>query len=138
MANLIPDVCKLLGIEVNEKFKVKDEEYNDNIFFIDENGDIVITINGKEYYSLYHDIKLIDFLTGEQEIIKLPWKPKKDETYFTLYIAGAFVYVEPVKWQDSMIDFTRHKANLVFRNQKEAQNAIPSFAEEFNLAYEEP
>lgn len=134
--NLISNICKLLDIEINEKFKIKNEQYKDNTFFIDKDGNIIIIINGKEYYS-YHDIRLVELLTGEQEIIKIPWKPKKEESYFTLYISGAFVYIEPAKWEDNMIDFTRYKANLVFKSQKEAQDAIPSFAEEFNLAYEE-
>lgn len=72
----MPEVAKMLGVEIGEKFKIKNSFYTDTYWF--EWWGIAQTIkpNGS------NDDLLNSLLNGNEEIVKLPFKPKDGEPYW--------------------------------------------------------
>lgn len=82
--NLIPKIAEMLGIKLGEEFKIKGREY---IFHFVDNGLIAYRTDGSvlPYENcLAHFLWLIN---GEEEISKLPWKPKEGESFYTFTAA---------------------------------------------------
>ena len=81
---------------------------------------------------------LHDLLCGEVEIIKLPWKPKQDETFYTFGIHATenkWVVVS-VKWWDNVKNLALYKIGWIYRSQAEAEAALPKVAKEMGVDYE--
>lgn len=128
--NLMPNVCKMLGVEISEEFKIRGD---DRTCFIDLDG----------LHLDYHlasdedDAMLHDLLCGEVEIIKIQWKPKLNERYWTFMssLEGGKLYVLNYMWDNSVIDVALHKVGWVFRTCEEAQAALPKVAAELGVEY---
>ena len=75
--NLIPEIAKMLGVELGEEFKIKGyEEWfykfdNDRVLMFKHNDDVKMPVAPVSVY-----VAFLALLRGECEIIKLPWKPK--------------------------------------------------------------
>lgn len=122
--NKMKDVAALLGVELNEKFKVKHTTSDEN----KETMNFILTENG-----LYHSSStynrlvcvdqswLTDMLTGEIEIIHLPFKPKANETYFTPACFGEHAYIDCYEWVDSVENYIHYYLGLCFRTEEEAE-----------------
>lgn len=123
--NLIPEIAKLLGVELGEEFKV---EGDNRTYWFDLDG-----LHSGEYVAEDEDDAMLhDLLCGEVEIIKIPWKPKLDERYWTLMssLEGGKLYVLNYMWDNSVIDVALHKVGWVYRTKEEAQAALPKVAAE--------
>lgn len=132
MANLIPEICKMLGVELGEEFKVKGREY---IFHFVDNGLIVYRTDGSilPYENcLAHFLWLIN---GEEEIVKLPWKPKKGETYYTFELVGGKWIVHLLWWAGTPNGYALLDKGWIFRTQKEAEAALPKVAKKLGVEY---
>lgn len=121
--NLIPEIAKMLGVELGEEFKVKGD---DRTYWFDLDG-----LHSGEYAA--DDEDLHDLFCGVTEIIKLPWKPKEGEKYWS-FLPGAWM-VTWYTWDDSPIDFAFYKVGWVFRTKEEAQAALPKVAAEMGVKY---
>ena len=143
--NLIPEVCKLLGVEVGEEFKIKDTHssyISSSIYLIDEYGIVrMLDDNGSSVCA----ISLDDFLTGRiYEIVKLPWKPKEGEEYWTFDYSLDIVNNKPFatwevcskQWCKTSVDFALFEKGWVYRTKEEAQFALPNVAKELEVEYE--
>lgn len=134
--NLIPEIAKMLGVELGEEFKVKGREY---IFHFVDNGLVACRTDGSE---LPHENCLAHFLwliNGEEEIVKLPWKPKKGEMYWTFnaLLRGEGKWaVTSYTWKGLVFDNAMLKAGWIFRTQEEAEAALPKVAKEVGVEYE--
>lgn len=133
--NLIPEICKMLGVEIGEEFKVKGREY---IFHFVDHGLIAYRTDGSvlPYENcLAHFLCLIN---GEEEIVKLPWKPKKGERYWGFFCSprnDAWLLCL-YTWGNTPEDFSFYKAGWVFRTKEEAKAALPAVAKEMGVEYE--
>lgn len=79
--NYMPDVAKLLGVELEEEFNI--DSRGKTIYKLTEKGLFALSIlNGWEKYE---DFLLAALLCGELTIKKLPWKPKNGDTYCSVY-----------------------------------------------------
>lgn len=69
--------------------------------------------------------------------IALPWKPKKDEYYWTFKqsFKDGKLFVLNYTWDDSVIDDAFLKAGLVYRTKAEAEAALPKVASEIGVEY---
>ena len=79
-----------------------------------------------------------DLLNGEVEIIKLPWKPKQDETFYTFGIHATenkWVVVS-AEWWDNVKNLALYKIGWIYRSQAEAEAALPAVAAEMGVRYE--
>lgn len=137
MANLIPEIAKMLGVELGEEFKIKGREY---IFHFVNNGLIAYRTDGSVLpceNCLAHFLWLIN---GEEEIVKLPWKPKEGEQYYSFggrFLGDPTVWIViDVIWQGLAYDVAMFDEGWVYRTKEEAEAALPKVAAEMGGEYE--
>ncbi len=123
MASVMKEVASLLGVELGEQFKIKTNggiqkhEYvfrTRGFYFVDEGM-------GKECAA---NDQLAMLLTGEAEIVKRPWRPKKGETYryWANYINVADYgkwRAECLVWRGSAADVSRLAMGNCFPTEEE-------------------
>lgn len=133
--NLIPQIAQMLGVELGEKFKIK--EYGERIYRFDNSGLQLIYDNGVRNLNITANMALSCLMSGDIEIVKLPWKPKLNERYWTFMstLEGGKLYVLNYMWDNSVIDVALHKVGWVFRTCEEAQAALPAVAKELGVEY---
>lgn len=134
--NLIPEIARMLGVELGEEFKIK--EYGERIYRFDNSGLQLIYDNGVRNLNITANMALSCLLSGDIEIIKLPWKPKQDETFYTFGIHATenkWVVVS-VKWWDNVKNIALYKIGWIYRSQAEAEAALPAVAAEIGVEYE--
>lgn len=89
--NYMSKIADMLGVELGEKFKLKvrdtGEEYP-GIFWIDEQG-LWLNSEGNPDYLLKSGWSTL--LTGIEEIVKLPWKPKEGECCYYIIPNGSLI-----------------------------------------------
>jgi len=81
--NYMPQVLKMLGVEVDEIFDVVHPDFGvifdtDYQFSLDENDDLIL----KNKYCSHNNVIFIEILKGARLIQKRPWKPKLGERYY--------------------------------------------------------
>lgn len=131
--NLIPEIAKMLGVELGEEFKIKGREY---IFRFVDNGLIAYRTDGS---GLPHENCLTHFLwliNGEEEIIKLPWKPKMYEEYWTFGKLGCKWTLRTDSWKACPYEILLLDKGWIYRTRAEAETALPSVAAEMGVEYE--
>ena len=141
--NIIPQIAEMLGIVLKEEFKVSIAE-EDAIFRITENGleiknqdssDSVEGIN-QEWKTL--PSSFVKLCTGEAKIVKLPFKPKQGDVYWSFYrstFSGKW-FVNDVVWTDCVTDIAKFKVGWCYRTEREAKAALPEIAKEQGAEYE--
>lgn len=131
--NLIPEIAKMLGVELGEEFKIKGREY---IFHFVDNGLIAYRIDGSVLppeNCLTHFLWLIN---GEEEIVKLPWQPKEGATVYTFDLIYGRWVICLFTWTGAPGDYALLDKGWVYRTAKEARAALPSVAAEMGVDYE--
>lgn len=131
--NLIPQIAHMLGVEIGEEFKVKGREY---IFHFVDNGLIAYRTDGS---ALPYENCLAHFLwliNGEEEIVKIPWKPKKGEDYYTFGGSDGSWRVSQQHWTCHPFDLALFEKGWVYRTRAEAESALPAVAKEMGVEYE--
>lgn len=113
MKNLMPEVAKLLGVEIGEEFRIK--KYDNRKFKFYKDG-LKIKWDGENDWDI-NSTWLMGLVTGEDEIIKLPWKPKKDERYWTVEEDHLLKDI----WDNDMMDYSYFKLGNCFRTKEEAE-----------------
>lgn len=130
--NLIPQIAHMLGVEIEEEFKVKGREY---IFHFVDNGLIAYRTDGSvlPYENcLAHFLWLIN---GEEEIVKLPWKPKKGEDYYTFGGSDGTWRVSQQHWTCHPFDLAVLAKGWAYRTREEAESALPKVAAEMGVKF---
>lgn len=135
--NLIPEIAKMLGVELGEEFKVKGD---DELTYRFTNAGLKLTHDsGIELAQISANVAFVDLVNGKDEIIKLPWKPKKGEMYWTFnaLLRGEGKWaVTSYTWKGLVFDNAMLKAGWIFRTQAEAEAALPKVAAELGVDYE--
>lgn len=131
--NLIPQIAEMLGLQLGEEFKV--QGYDDLTYVFASDGLKLIYDNGLEISNLTAKVALVALLTGKDEIIKLPWKPKKGETYWTFGSAQLQWHVTSYCWQGNPDDVAMIKAGWAYRTRAEAETALPAVAKEMGVEF---
>ena len=135
--NLIPQIARMLGVGIGEEFKIKGyEEWlykfdNDRVLMFKHNDDVKMPVAPVSVY-----VAFLALLRGECEIIKLPWKPKKGEYYFTFVIMGDKWGVGSLHWDGFPNEYALLDKGWVYRSQAEAEAALPKVAAEMGVEYE--
>lgn len=133
--NLIPEIARMLGVEIGEEFKIKGRKGAIYKFIVDE---LLVSDDDAEKAYIATHAPLVGLVKGDIEIVKLPWKPKKDETFYTFGIHATenkWVVVS-VKWWDNVKNLALYKIGWVYRTQAEAEAALPAVAAEIGVEYE--
>lgn len=134
--NLIPEIARMLGVELGEEFKVKGD---DELTYRFTSDGLKLTYNNNmEISGSAASAALIALLNGKDEIAKLPWKPNLNERYWTFMstLEGRKLYVLNYMWDNSVIDVAFHKVGWVYRTCEEAQAALPGVAKELGVEYD--
>ncbi|MBQ0035545.1 MAG: hypothetical protein KBT35_01360 [Firmicutes bacterium] len=110
--NYIKQVAEMLGVEVGEEFKISDTDET-LTFHFDEHG-------LKSNRDVEQPYLLSSILNGRREIVKIPFKPKCGEEYWTcLFIKGGYIALET--WCDCSVDYCHWKLGNCFRTREEAE-----------------
>lgn len=154
-ANLILKIAEMLGMELGEEFKIKDNtgtldsvSLNSVYAFVEQDSfeGPVLAVSTGESRPLYMPprplepiaLKVFELLCrGKCEVVKLPWKPKKGETFYSFYAHKntPWIIVE-YEWDENPADFSSLKAGWLFRTREEAEEALPKIAAELGVRYE--
>ena len=130
--NLIPEIIKILGVELFEEFKVVSKDGSEQICNFTMRG---LFVNGNNY-----DKKLlVEILCGDAEVVKLPWKPREGQTVHSFYARGISSVLEVISfvWVGSVVSHQALvKAGWVYKTKKEAEAALPAVAKEMGVKYE--
>ena len=106
-------ILEELELEKDEEFEIKGGYYNHRI----NKNCLEYCFDDHWYSSIY----LGELLLGELEIIKLPFIPKLNETYYAPDISIADLYLKTANY-DSKYDKHRIKHEICFRTKQEAIN----------------
>lgn len=134
--NLIPEIAKMLGVELNEEFKIKGREEwfykfdNDRVLMFKHNDDVKMPVAPVSVY-----VAFLALLRGECEIIKLPWKPKKGEVCFSFELLGDKWVVRSLYWGSFPSAYALFEKGWVYRTRAEAEAALPAVAKEIGVEY---
>lgn len=135
--NLIPEIAHMLGVEIGEEFKIKG--YDGLTYKLTDNGLELTTVDGQKTKWFDHGA-LNSLLKGKMEIVKLPWKPKAGEQYYSFggrLIGDPTVWiVVDVIWQGLAYDVAMFDKGWVYRTKEEAESALPRVAAEMGVEYE--
>ena len=116
--NYIPQVAKMLGVEIGEAFRIEGS-CEDDYYCFSENGLIVDGRNDWQKGTI-----LTDLICGNKKIVKIPFEPKEGEKYFTVIwfseVANKLVIASRT-WYGDSIDFLMKYAGNVFRTEAEAE-----------------
>lgn len=131
--NLIHEIAKMLGVELGEEFKIKG--YDGLTYKLTDNGLELTTVDGQK--TKWFDYGALNsLLKGKMEIVKLPWKPKKGETYYTFELLDGKWIVHLLWWAGSPNGYALLEKGWVYRTQEEAEAALPAVAAEMGVDYE--
>lgn len=127
--NLIPEITKMLSVKIGEEFKVN-SLYEQMIFkFVDNELLGRIDVEGSIWTPAY--VVLSNLLGGDVEIIKLPWKPKEGEIFYSFgTIYGKWVVCSDM-WAGAPCDYALLDKGWVYHSKQEAEAALPKAAAKF-------
>ncbi len=128
-------VAEMLGVELEEEFILK-ENKTKNIciprYKITQEEGLMFSVNRNEFA---RSTILLSIINGSYSVVKLPWKPKNDETYwwYSMFsktsISGIFT--------GSTSDLIFWKAGNCFKTEKEANAKGKEIMEAIQKEYEE-
>lgn len=134
MANLIPQIAEMLGVEIGEEFAVKG--YKGLVYKFVDDELMVNSTDDKGCSGLTAHMTLVSLLKGEREIVKLPWKPKERDIFYSFSTTYGKWVVRSNMWAGAPCDYALLDKGWVYRTRAEAENALPKAAAEMGVDYE--
>ena len=121
--NLMPEVAKLLGVEIGEKFIIENAEHNLQVVLVADG----LHVTKDDFLGSSNSKLLQNVLCGLFGVKKLHWEPKALERFYY-----PFVYtkgIESTEWADlNTFHLTLKALGMVYRTREEAQE---HFAEDY-------
>ena len=116
--NLMPEVAKLLGVEIGEVFRLKNSNSRWRFKFAE---DVLLgKFNNFEWSPAYN--VLDEILDGTFEIVKLQWEPKERDVYWTMtFYSDGKPFVEDFVWYGDIFDCAKKALGIVYRTKAEAE-----------------
>lgn len=135
--NLIPQIAKTLGVELGEEFKVVSMNGNEYICKFTSWGLLTYATFPQDGRSGVYSKELLAYLVcGEVKIIKLPWKPKMYEEYWTFGKLGCKWTLRTDSWKACPYEILLLDKGWIYRTREEAEAALPKVAAEMGVEYE--
>lgn len=118
---LMPEIAHLLGVELDEVFLLCDKSrfFCEGLYKITEKQFLCASDIG--WVPIFHMV-LKQILDGELKIVKLPYKPKYHEWYYT--ICEDF-NVRQEWWENTFEDYARFNLGACFPAETAAEIAVP-------------
>lgn len=116
--NYMEKVAEMLGVEFGEIFRLFDtsrKEEETGVFWIDKDGMYKEYPDGSKARIAFNWDYI---LTGDSEIVKLPWKPKGGESYW--YYSELDILEKSV-WDGALFDLALYKLGKLYRTKAEAE-----------------
>ena len=119
--NYMAEVAKLLGVELGESFKITSDTQGDyhNYYRLTENNCLEMSDDGVEWKMTTAAVLLKHILMGDIRIVKLPWRPSRDDVYYMPSVTRIGKYIK-MFWIGSKNDEISYQQGLVLRTKKEA------------------
>lgn len=122
--NYMNQIAQMLGVEIGEEFYLKSNltgKYlssgkNKTTFKLSDSGVQMKFVRNNDYEWCSIDVILAEVLTGRQEIVKKPWKPKKDEKY---YYVSLLKRIYQTYFYEDQDDVMRYQLGNCFRTKEE-------------------
>lgn len=130
--NLIPEIAKMLGVELGEEFKIKG--YDGLTYKLTDNGLELTTVDGQKTKWFDHGV-LSSLLKGKMEIIKLHYRPDYRQMYWTFGLKDGIWVVVPREWEDYPAEILLADKGWTYRSKEEAEDALPKVAAEMGVQY---
>lgn len=124
----------MLGVELGKEFKIKGHEELTYRFASD--GLKLTYDNNIELSDIAAKVAFVALLTGKDEIVKLPWKPKAGDEYYSFGCARKEWFVRKEQWTNHPVDLAFLDKGWVYRSEEEAKAALPAVAAEMGVNYE--
>ena len=121
--NYMQDVARMLGVELEEEFNIKDSR----VFYKIANKGLYYKFN-TTWYPSSNDL-FVKLIMGKVEIIKLPWEPKYGDKYY--YPESNFTRVSWYKWAHDSVDFALKEMGMAFRTKEECEAALPALRKKY-------
>ena len=118
--NLIPEIVKVLGVEIGEKFKVT--RYANVVFRFDETSLQFYSNLTNEWRETSDELyKMI--MKGDTEVKRLPFEPKDGDLYWGVGWVGLNenVFVGTCVWHDTRENYADKYCGNCFRTEAEAE-----------------
>lgn len=119
--NLISEIVKLLGVEMEEAFKIRRPDYEvceNGIYAFFENEGLMKKNKQGEFDS-NSSIEFEDLCLGNYEIVKLPWEPKNCDDYYVLNTDTG--RIECYSWGATTFDLAVKAMGIIYRTEAEAK-----------------
>lgn len=136
--NLIPQIARMLGVELGEEFKLKNKQDNcvsTELYKFSEDS-LLYRYQDQDGYYTALSLTLYHLFRGDCEVIKLPWKPKKGDVYYTFEIFRGKWVVRSLWWTGAPCNYALLDKGWVFRTKEEAEDALTKVAAEMGVEYE--
>lgn len=114
--NLIPEIAKMLGVELGEEFIIENKDHKETVVLAADGFHVIQSNNvvGPDHGKLLSKV-----LQGLCEVKKKPWEPKYKETYYRPNII--YKRVSGVLWRGSALDYVLKELGMVYRTKEEAE-----------------
>lgn len=132
--NLIPEIVKMLGLQLGEEFKV--EGYDELTYRFAGDGLKLTYDNNIELSDIACKVAFAALLNGKDEIVKLPWKPKERDIFYSFSTTYGKWVVRSNMWAGAPCDYALLDKGWVYRTRAEAETALPAVAAELGVDYE--
>lgn len=132
--NYYKKIAEMLGVELGEEFNLKQNKTKNIIrprYKITQEEGLMCSTGGEEWN---RSSSLLAIFSGAYSIVKLPWKPKKVETYW--YYSEVFQHAFASEWIGSLCDLLYWKSGNLFKTKKEANEKGYVLWKEFEKEYE--
>lgn len=125
---LIPDIAKLLGVELDEEFQIRSsgcKKCEPGIYKFDL-GEGLVKKDENGVFNSNSSVEFEDLCLGNYEVVKLPWEPRAGETF---YFPDIFTH-DPClsEWEYSTKCLALKALGLVYRTPEEVR---ANFAEDY-------
>ena len=119
--NYMAEVAKIFGVELGESFKITSDTRGvyQNYYRFSENNCFEISDDGVEWKMTIAAVLLKHLLMGDIRIVKLPWKPKYDETYYIPSVSNVFGY-NSFCWRGDDSDEKYYNLGIICKSKEEA------------------
>lgn len=116
--NYMAEVAKLLGVELDEEFEIDYGRTRTSTATITKNGLRIINTNMLDFSGDLNRTTLDWLLIGGCYIKRKPYKPNRNDSYWTIHRGGNSVCLV---WSDDIIDFYAYKLGNCYRTKEEAE-----------------
>ena len=117
MINRMEEVAKMFGLELEEHFHITKKSYENTVYKFTKDG---VAFYDNKLRTWYESVgALAGILTGETEVVKLPWKPAVYDEYYYPIPSDRDLW-ESRLWIGDNYDNSRFSRGLVFKTKEEA------------------